>query len=170
MIFVVVVVLAFECINCSTISCTPTINGKKYDFTSIVSPTGKYQWQADWNGTLYTWQLQVCGDITNQTFKSCTHDSPINQITPDGNQCTYVGETLVSAWDVTPYDDGVMITYFHGQPMNNINWRSATLYFVCGVDQFDYPIFEHIRTCYDSESGSELGGIYHFAIVTRLAC
>jgi len=125
------------------------------------------------NNTNYYFQVQICEDITRQNFSSCMAPSPVNQIQVDNEtDCVAAGQTLVSAWDENPYLDGVRLTYFHGDPVSNIAWRSSTIYFLCNTTGDGIPYFEHIRDCTDSpaDGGLELGGIYHFYVNTKLAC
>lgn len=44
-------------------NCSFTFNHSKYDFSSLVSKSGGYSWQQNWNNTAWTIQLQVCGNI-----------------------------------------------------------------------------------------------------------
>ena len=49
-------------------NCSFSYNGSKYDFTSLVSSSGGISWQQSWNGTSYTIQLQVCGNIAHPSI------------------------------------------------------------------------------------------------------
>jgi len=157
-------------ISAGPFSCKPTVAGKAYDFTSLNAKNGSYTWKSsvDGKGPFY-WQLQVCGDISNQTVASCKTPSPVNQISGDLKTCTSLGDSNVHSWDPTPYDDGVILTYYHGAYFNNIASYSSLIYIVCG-EAAESIFVEHSRSCKNTDNGLLLGGQFHFKIVTPLAC
>ena len=81
----------------------------------------------------------MCGDVTNPVG-SCTHPAPLYQISGDKSSCTYLGDTPVYAWDPTPYNDGVMLTYYHGQALNNIENISSRIYLLCNATGDGMPV------------------------------
>jgi len=171
LLFAVSAVLLVSFANCGKFSCQPTILGRTYDLTSLLSPNGSWIWVAPLNGSNSNviWQVQLCDDV-KQEFEACTTPSPVNLITEDRKNCTALGDSNVYAWDEVPYLDGIRLTYFHGAAIDHIEWYSSTIYIVCNPSANVPIIFEHTRSCMDKTVGFELGGQFHFKIQTKIVC
>jgi len=74
--------------------------------------------------TPYQWEVAVCANVKTN-FASCTTLSPVNWVTADSATCTPIGDNRVVAIERTPYDDGLMMTFYHGKALNNIQEYST---------------------------------------------
>jgi len=167
---IVVLLFCAVCVYSASFPCNTILNGKKYDFSALVAQNGSYSWTAPVNGTDMQWQVQICGDV-DDVFNSCSSASPVNMITTDNSTCTNLGDSNVYSWDLTPFGDGVRLTYYHGAAMNNIVFYSTTLYLLCNANVFmtEFEV-EHERVCFDSVDGLDLGGLFHIKAYTKFAC
>ena len=149
-------------------NCKPVVAGKQYDFTGLINSTGSYQFTGTVNNTNFIFQFQMCGNVANPLSKACP-PSPVLQMTADLTSCWSLGDSNVYAWDQSPSQNGIMLQMYHGDTLNDIERRSSIVYISCS--RSPAPIFfEHERVCFDSVSGNQLGGQYHFAIKSKLAC
>jgi len=162
--------VCFGMISCQSFPCQVELGGDNYDFSNLVAQNGSYLWTAMLNGTNMMFQVQLCGAV-KPMFASCASASPVNVVSMDSKTCTALGDPMVYSWDLTPYDDGVRLTFYHGDAMDNIAFYSATLYLLCNpaVTMTDW-IFEHERVCTDNVDGLDLGGYFHFKTQTKYAC
>jgi hypothetical protein len=156
--------------NAST--CQFTYQGKVYDLATLMLPTGYY-----WKEMLYltnaanlqsntapatvtmNFELNICANVKSQ-FPSCTMPSPINMITADGKNCTALGDLRTMSMDLTPFQDGVMVEYWHGEWMDNIHSYATTVYITCG-SSFAAPFVEHLKSGFN---------MYHISIRSPLVC
>jgi len=169
-VFCIAVICAIS-VSGLTIPCNPTINGQSFDFTSLVAKNGSFLWQVPFNGSNTYFQVQLCGDVTAPISTACSGPAPVYQISADKSQCLALGSTAVSAWDLTPYDDGVRLTHFHGDPVDNIGWRQTSIYFLCNPHvTMSEILFEHVRSCVDPNDELQVGALYHFKFQTKYAC
>jgi len=154
-------ILLIVCACAITVSafCGTTVNGKKVDLSVLTAKNGSYDIDATWNGTKYTFELQVCDNVESR-FKGCTVPSPVNQIDPATGECVNVGDLTTTAWDENPSKQGIYVTYYHGQNINSVIHRSARIYFECNSTEIGSPVFEHVTTC----------GQYHFSWATKYVC
>ena len=66
--------------------------------------------------------MQLCHDVATPISSACETPAPIYQISQDKSKCIYLGQnsvwssefvktniSKVSAWDNTPYNDGVIL-------------------------------------------------------------
>jgi len=170
LLFLVVLCAIGACVG-TTISCNPTINGQTFDFTPLVAKNGSFLWQVPFNGSNFYFQVQLCGDVTSPISTACSGPAPVYQISADKSHCLALGSTAVSAWDLTPYGDGVRLTHFHGDPLDNIGWRQTSLYFLCNPHvTMSEILFEHVRSCTDPDDQLQIGALYHFKFQTKYAC
>eukprot|EP01110_Echinostelium_bisporum_P001599 TRINITY_DN1379_c0_g1_i1.p1 TRINITY_DN1379_c0_g1~~TRINITY_DN1379_c0_g1_i1.p1 ORF type:complete len:164 (+),score=43.89 TRINITY_DN1379_c0_g1_i1:29-520(+) len=139
--------------------CGTYVHGKKVDLSPLRATNGSYTFSATWNGTLYDFELQVCGNVVTHS-KGCTVPSPVNQINAQTGECTYVGDLTTTAWDEDPSGNGVYVTYYHGQNVDSVIHRAARIYFECDKTQVGSPSFEHVTDC----------GQYHFSWKTKYVC
>eukprot|EP01130_Rhizamoeba_saxonica_P013582 TRINITY_DN580_c0_g1_i3.p2 TRINITY_DN580_c0_g1~~TRINITY_DN580_c0_g1_i3.p2 ORF type:complete len:135 (-),score=9.15 TRINITY_DN580_c0_g1_i3:6-410(-) len=70
-----------------------------------------------------------------------------NMILPSGD-CTMLGNSKVASMDITPYKDGFMLSYYHGDYVNNIQSQMATIYLICNTANVT-PYFEHEKSFHD---------------------
>eukprot|EP01119_Soliformovum_irregulare_P004678 TRINITY_DN15752_c0_g1_i1.p1 TRINITY_DN15752_c0_g1~~TRINITY_DN15752_c0_g1_i1.p1 ORF type:complete len:175 (+),score=37.93 TRINITY_DN15752_c0_g1_i1:57-581(+) len=162
--------VCFIGLSTAEFTCYTTANGGKLNnFTDIIS-ANSYTWKGPLeNGTVYTFQVQICGAIQNP-LPGCPANSAVNMIM-EGGSCVSLGDPNVYSWDVSPSRTGVRLTYYHGSAFNNIGFYQSTLYLGCDPTTSISPIqAEHERTCTDSADNLELGGYFHFFIKTKYAC
>jgi len=170
---VVALAATFASIALAQESCTFTSGNKTWDFSPLFANNGSYLWTQtmysfdstniyDGAGAVpvpMTFEIQVCGNVQT-THPKCTEASPANMIAADGT-CSKLGDSLVTAWDVNPYNDGAYLTYYHGDSLNHIQHYMARIYFVCDPTHFNTPLYaEHMKTFYQ----------WHFKFYTKLAC
>eukprot|EP01114_Cavostelium_apophysatum_P015169 TRINITY_DN407_c0_g1_i1.p1 TRINITY_DN407_c0_g1~~TRINITY_DN407_c0_g1_i1.p1 ORF type:complete len:177 (+),score=11.28 TRINITY_DN407_c0_g1_i1:78-608(+) len=155
----------------TTFSCQFELNNKAYDLSPLIAQNGSYQWHQQFNGTDTIFQLQICGDVHQDLHYCLGGPAPANMIDTSTYTCTALGDSNVYSWDLNPYNDGVRLTYYHGDRLSNIAFYSATVYFVCDpsvlLTEF---VAEHERTCVDPDGGQTLGGYFHFTAKTKLVC
>eukprot|EP01111_Echinosteliopsis_oligospora_P011822 TRINITY_DN3986_c0_g1_i1.p1 TRINITY_DN3986_c0_g1~~TRINITY_DN3986_c0_g1_i1.p1 ORF type:complete len:157 (+),score=31.92 TRINITY_DN3986_c0_g1_i1:57-527(+) len=135
--------------------CGLDVNGKTVDVSKLAA-LGPQKISAPWNGTNYDFVVQLCGDVES---KACT--GPAVQIDVTTQECTVLGESRTESWDVDNSNNGIYVTYYHGQAYSPVIHRSARIYFECNSTATDTaPVFEHVTTC----------GQYHFSWTTPLVC
>ena len=124
----------------------------------------------------YIYELNVCEPVQS-AYSSCSvANSPFNQIEAHNtNVCVNLGDTDVWSMDLTPYKDGLMLQYFHGYYVNNIQPASTTYYIICNASEaMSFPYVEHVRSCLQQpgpdNAGYRLGMQYHVKIFTKYAC
>eukprot|EP01129_Flabellula_baltica_P000673 TRINITY_DN10641_c0_g1_i1.p1 TRINITY_DN10641_c0_g1~~TRINITY_DN10641_c0_g1_i1.p1 ORF type:complete len:197 (+),score=36.52 TRINITY_DN10641_c0_g1_i1:54-644(+) len=146
--------------NIST--CTFTFNGKTVDLSPL-RISGGYKWQQNvfaqesaditWNilqGHQYDpvpmyFEAQVCGNVNSQ-YDACKTPSPMNAISGDKKTCTYLGDINAASIDLVPYNDGFMITYYHGQYVNNIKSITSRIYMICDKTGNKQMFLEHEKS------------------------
>eukprot|EP01092_Planopodium_desertum_P009610 TRINITY_DN4171_c0_g1_i1.p1 TRINITY_DN4171_c0_g1~~TRINITY_DN4171_c0_g1_i1.p1 ORF type:complete len:179 (-),score=20.04 TRINITY_DN4171_c0_g1_i1:84-620(-) len=144
--------------------------GYTFDFSSLTSNSSSgYLWTSAFNNSNYLWQLNVCANVAVPKSSACGAASPGYSLNLNTGTCLYLGDVNVYAFDTTPENDGVMLTYYHGQYVNDITSITARIYFVCQATP-DAPSFEHVRLCTDPDDGLQVGWQYHFFYPTPLAC
>jgi len=154
-------------------TCQFTIKGVAYNLTYL-----QQQGTFRWNQTIYSqdisnlfvdappkpidyhWELAICGNVKTN-FPACTASSPVNWVTSDGANCTALGDVRVGAIERTPYDDGLMMTFYHGKTISNIQEQSVRIYLLCDPSTAaGPPTVEHEKTFYN----------WHIFQMTKLTC
>jgi len=165
---VLIVATLFEQSWATQYNCKPTVNGIQYDFTSLAAQNGSYLASGAINGTNYIFQIQICGDVSPQPYSACSVASPINQLTTNKSICYALADSAVYAWDNTPFNNGIMLSLYHGTWLNHITARNSILYFICGKDS--PVVFEHERIALDTDDNLYVGAQFHFTLSSPLAC
>lgn len=83
----------------SAFSCQPTIQGTQYNLNPLISPNGAWNFTAPFNGTNWTFQIQLCGPVDPQPVAACNPNSAVNMISSDEKECISLGDSNVYAWD-----------------------------------------------------------------------
>lgn len=102
-------------------NCSFSYNGSKYDFSSLISKSGGYSWQQTLNGTSWTIQIQVCGNIAHPSVgcpggihlfhkKYCLLSLAASANFVNSTGCISGGQGSLFSWDQNPYQDGVLIS------------------------------------------------------------
>jgi len=140
-------------------SCTYQLGSQKWDFSSLISPTG-YIFQQTIYPQMdqylivaaeppapvnYTFEVNVCRNVKSSSA-NCTVPSPVNMIDDQGN-CTPLGDLRTASMDITPYKDGVFISYYHGGIVNHIQNYASRVYILCKQQQAP-PFMEHLTDFY----------------------
>jgi len=164
---VVVFALSFAS---AQIDCSPNVNGVNYDLSPLMAQNGSYVVSGSWNNTMYTFMIQVCGDVSPKP-SSCGKAAPIYQLSTDQDECNALGDSNVYAWDETPFQDGLMLNMYHGDWANHITAYQSILYITCNPKVvMSEVVFEHMRYCTDPDNGLVVGLQAHFNIQTKLVC
>merc|ERR1711941_255107 len=107
-------------------------SGYTYDFSSLTTTnlTG-YNFHNSLNGTDYLWQINVCANVQKPFSSNCSRVGPGYSINTTNGDCLVLGDVNTYAFDTTPENDGVMLTYYHGDYVNHITSITSRLYLVC---------------------------------------
>jgi len=113
---------------------------------------------ADLAPVKYTFEVALCGAVVTQFPNACTNmNSAVNIIDNSGN-CYSAGDVRTASMVTVPYNNGVSIRYFFGDPIDHTIFHRSAVYLLCGSAANIY--FEHKKNPDD----------HHFKLMTPLAC
>jgi len=105
---------------------------------------------------LFRFELALCGPVKT-SFGCATPFSAVNVVGPDGT-CTKVGDYRVASFAVLPYNDGIVLRYYFGDPVSHDESHYSSLFLICGDNAPWY--FEHMLA----------KNQWHFKLMTPLGC
>eukprot|EP01127_Copromyxa_protea_P016619 TRINITY_DN4964_c0_g1_i2.p1 TRINITY_DN4964_c0_g1~~TRINITY_DN4964_c0_g1_i2.p1 ORF type:complete len:183 (+),score=30.20 TRINITY_DN4964_c0_g1_i2:34-549(+) len=143
--------------------CTFTTGGKLFNLISLARPSA-WTWKESYTpegsktAETVTFELNICRKVVSAYSGCNSTTSGANMIAADGT-CTSLGDIRTTAMDLTPYKDGVLLQYFHGDWFNHTVSQTAYVYLICNTKGTSAPNFEHVR-----------GNTWHLRIDAEAAC